>query len=85
MREPIKITVRTKGKFKPLRFASVMLLQVGIISVGIYADSQAMQWAGFVFFVAGAVSFAHQEVKREEGLTIKEARARLNEIEAEEA
>lgn len=75
----IKIIVN--AKFRPLRalwFASTM---AAVIGVGVAVDSAAMQWAGFLMLMLIGLGSGIAKASKNEGLTIDEARARLDEIE----
>lgn len=79
------ITIITRTKFKPLRAAYAVSLQLLVVGVGIWTDSPAMQWVGAGFLLIlllamVAVSRPHEG----KGLTIEEARARLDQIEADQ-
>jgi hypothetical protein len=57
-------------------------LLFGLIGLGVFVDSAAMQWAGFVVAFLALVGMAATAEKRNKGLTIAEARKRLDELEA---
>ena len=54
----------------------------GLIGLGVFVDSAAMQWAGFVVAFLGLIGMAANAEKRNKGLTIADARKRLDELEA---
>ena len=57
-------------------------LQVGVVWIGVAVGSDAMQWMGFAALMVIAFARIAYEVQRESGgLTIAEARAKLDEIE----
>ena len=76
----IKLDVNTK--FNPIRMVTSVSIQVGVIGIGIFAESPAMQWSGFVVLVILVIAVAFQSAKKDEGLTINQARKRLDELEA---
>jgi hypothetical protein len=81
----IKITIITNPKFRPLRAVLNLVTQIGVIGVGVWAESAAMQWAGFaalILVLIGAMVVMHGESA---GLTIPEARTALDRIESREA
>ena len=67
-----------------MRAPIVAALQVGVIGIGIWADSAAMQWAGFVMLAFLMIGLAVPERDKNKGLTIAEARRRLDEMERDE-
>lgn len=80
-----KIEIATNPRFSWRRTAIGLFVQVAPISFGILTGSVAMQWVGFVFtmlFFAVVISLI---IKQNTGLTIAEARKRLDEIELEQA
>lgn len=64
-----------------LRSFHIPLMQLALIGVGIWADSPAMQWAGFLTLalIVFVVSFC---AMGKSPMTIAEARAFLDELEA---
>lgn len=84
MKEPT-VTVRTNPKFRPLRSIFTACIQVAVIGIGIVTESAAMQWAGFIVLILMALAIAIISAKKDEGLTISEARERLNELARKEA
>ena len=78
----IEIKTNPRNNFPRLFFG--LTAQVGVIALGIAADSTAMQWSGFLFFSLTLFGFAMIELKKNDGLTIAEARARLDELESKE-
>lgn len=79
-----KITINTNPQFRPLQTVSSTALTVLVIGVGVVADSAAMQWAGFVSLLLTVIGLSVIKSKKDDCLTIDEARKRLDEIEAEE-
>lgn len=77
----ITILTRAKLSWRIFLFPS---LQVGVIGVGIWAESPAMQWIGFAFLLLFIVVLAVAWGERNTRLTIDEARQRLDEIERNE-
>lgn len=84
MKDETTITIKTNPKFYWWRVPLVFGIQTGIIGIGIWADSQAMQWSGFVAVILLAVGASIAASERDRGLTISEARKRLAEIERRE-
>jgi hypothetical protein len=80
----MKIDLMTHPRFSVRRSATGLLLQTIPISLGIWTGSAAMQWVGFVFSLVLVIGLAVSLQKRDQGLTIQQARQRLDEIEAEE-
>ena len=78
---PIKITIITNPKLKPLRVIYSTLWVGALIGVGIAADSAAMQWMGFVITIVLFVGLAIQANNKDEALTLEQARKRLDELE----
>ncbi len=78
------IEIKTNQKFKPLRVVSVILMMTSPICLGIATGSSAMQWAGFVLGGISVVAAAAAFGRTNTGLTIEQARARLDEIEQDE-
>lgn len=76
-----KITINTKPMFRPWRVVLSFAAQTGVIGVGVMADSEAMQWAGFIALVLMVWGMAM--LGKPGGMTIAEARKRIDEIEAE--
>lgn len=80
-----KIEISTNSRFSWRRTALGLVVQVVPISFGILTGSAAMQWAGFVFTMLFMVAVVTVMVKQNTGLTVAEARKRLDEIEREQA
>lgn len=76
-----KITIATNPKFKPISFILTIAAQLGIIGVGIIADSAAMQWAGFIALALLVIAVAAQDKNR--SLTFEEARKKIDRLESE--
>lgn len=52
-----------------------------LIGIGVFADSAAMQWAGFVVWTLVIVGVVTSASKKNNALTIEQARKRLDELE----
>jgi hypothetical protein len=81
----IKIGINTNPKFKPFRALFVYSMFAGLIGLGVATDSAAMQWAGFMLASLATIAWVWTFAKQDRNLTIEQARARLDEIEREEA
>jgi hypothetical protein len=81
--DDIKITISTSCKFRPLRAIYAALVFVIMIGLGVAVESTAMQWAGFILSWFLIIIIAVNMVNCDKGLTINEARKRLDEIERE--
>jgi hypothetical protein len=79
-----RINIITHPRFRPLRTIYAAAAQIGVIGVGVVVDSTAMQWAGFIVLSLLVVSAVAGQYRRDFDLTIEQARARLDEIEAQE-
>lgn len=77
----IKISTRPKVSWRVFVGPALQLL---IIGIGIAADSAAMQWSGFVILILSMFAFGMLIAKKDENLTISDARKRLDEIERRE-
>jgi uncharacterized membrane protein len=83
--QPIRIIISTQPKSKPWwRLFVVSALQIVVIGVGVFADSAAMQWAGFVgliflFFCGVIISTT---LGANKALSVDEARVRLDQLQA---
>lgn len=80
----VEIEIRTYPTFKPKRLIISAAIQVGVIGLGIWADSAAMQWLGFTGVCITGLVIATVEINKGRGLTIREARRLLDELEAKE-
>ena len=76
------IKIVTQPRFKPLRMVLSVMIQVGIFAIGIAANSPAMQWCAFFMLFIGLFALAATETQKNSGLTIAQARAKLDELEA---
>lgn len=74
-----KIIITTNPKFRPKPFLLTITSQVGVIGLGIWANSAAMQWSGLVLLAILALALAVGE--RKNGLTFDEARAEIDRLE----
>ena len=81
----IVIEIKTRPKFRPFVAAYSILVSTSPIIVGIIADSAAMQWAGLILFVLISIALAAARNQGLIGLTIEQARAKLDQIESREA
>lgn len=79
-----KIEIKTNPKFRPLRAIYVFAVVFGIFGAGVAADSAAMQWFWFAFLLLWFLAMVRCYADENTGLSIAEARKRLDEIEAEE-
>jgi hypothetical protein len=59
--------------------ASTFALFIAMIGMGVYLDSSAMQWVGALM---GFVTIISHAAKNKSRMTIAQARARLDELEA---
>jgi hypothetical protein len=75
------ITIETNAKFRPRRFLLTIAAQIGVIGVGIWAESAAMQWCGFSVLALMLIGLAAKDKRR--GLTFDEARMKIDQIETE--
>lgn len=57
----------------------------GLVAVGIYFDSSILQAMGMILAIASVALMTANRMRENTGLTIAEARRRLDEIEREEA
>lgn len=85
MSDEIKFTIATTQKFRPLRAVYFASWMVGVIGVGVVAGSDAMQWAGFAMLGLIAVVGVAAHGRSDTGLSIDEARRRIDEIEASQS
>ncbi|WEO73806.1 hypothetical protein [Agrobacterium vitis] len=82
----VKIYIADNRLHSALRVtASIFLLVIGPIAIGVLANSQALQWAGFIFGWLTFVGYAARLTRRYTSLSIAEARKRLDEMEKEGA
>ena len=79
----VKIEIQTMPKVSLVRVVTLPLMQVAVIGVGIAVDSAAMQWSGFVFLCLLVLMLAVYFAAKNTGLTFAQARARIDELEAE--
>ena len=80
----VKINIDTNPRFRPMVSLYVAATQISVIGVGAAVDSAAMQWAGFAVLVGLLLGVVNLVTRRDYGLTIQDARARLDQIEREE-
>lgn len=62
--------------------ASTLVTFVGMIGIGVYFDSTAMQWVGGIVFMLSLFGRA-STISGKNRMTVAKARKRLDEIEAE--
>lgn len=82
--EPVKITIQTNPVLRPAVIAARLTISIAPILLGVMLVSPAMQWLGFVLFFLMMMSAGLAGTAKDSGLSIAEARARLDEIEAQE-
>lgn len=85
MKKEISITIidiRTTWAKWLRNIIATFVLIVAPISIGIVAGSKAMQWVGFIFVVLSVFSIARSSFGLERDLSIAEARALLDRLEA---
>lgn len=83
MTRKYEITLREPFRTSPwARTFRAILVPTVLIGMGVLLDSSAMQWMGFVVTILTALGIALGKM-RIEGMTIEEARKRLDEIERE--
>ncbi len=85
----MEINIITHPRFKIQRALSLLLMQVGLVLLGVLAGSNALQWSGFIggwiiLTIIGA-DLVKQDLKENTHLTIAQARKRLDVIEAQES
>lgn len=81
----LTITVRTRTPFRPWRAVYVAVAQILVIGVGVFTGSSAMQWAGFLLLALMLFALLTSENSKTTGLSFSEARAKLDELEAEQS
>lgn len=79
-----QITIKTNPKFRPLRTLYLAASMLVVIGIGVAVESAAMQWAGFVIIAILILGMVKREEDRNSGLTIADARRRLDELERAE-
>lgn len=78
----IKITIRTNTPFRLRGFVQSLAFAFCLILPGHFLDSAAMEWLGFVVVVyTGLILVPLAILERDEGLSIDEARARIDQLE----
>lgn len=80
----IKITIETNPKFSLARHLVGFAAQTVPIGVGVWWQSEPLQWLGLVCAVLFLVALSIWYARRDFALTIEEARRRLDEIERDE-
>lgn len=85
MNAPVIINIEITTPFRPLRTLFHTAVEVGVIGIGVWVGSAAMQWAGFLALLLLMLGAANAHSKRNKGLTPDEARARIDQIEKEAA
>lgn len=84
MREPVKITISNRTKAEIRRGQAIVLgCPIFAVCLGILMDSAAMQWLGFLLSTIVIFALAAKASKKNDQLTIDQARVRLDEIEKE--
>ncbi|WP_395175773.1 hypothetical protein [Roseibium alexandrii] len=83
--QAIEIEIRINPKLQPLRAAIQLAAQTGVIGVGVLADSPAMQWCGFIFLMLTFFGWGSIALHQDKGLSIADARKRLDALERREA
>ena len=78
----IRVQIKEGIVKSTVRLVRGVILYTSVIGIGIWVDSQAMQWAGFLALVLGILAYAM--VKNDETMTIAEARKELDRLEARE-
>lgn len=79
MAKPTVIMLRETWQESWVRDASALALFVGLIGIGVLLDSAAMQWTGALVAFLSVLAFSGRHRVH---LTIEQARAKLDEIEA---
>jgi len=77
-----RIDIEHTFKFRPLRVLYATGAQISVIGAGVAMGSTVMQWFGAFVLVFLWVGGACMLGKKSRNLTIKQARQRLNDIEA---
>lgn len=84
MSEKIEFNISFESSLQKWRRTLTSIVGTSVmISIGIYAGSSAMQWAGFILFWLAIISM--MPVPRLKTTSIAEARKRLDEIERQQA
>jgi hypothetical protein len=78
--QPKILIIHESVKHSLARDAGTFALVVGVIGTGVFLQSSAMQWAGFIMLALAALALASNGDKR---MTVTQARAYLDEIEKE--
>lgn len=79
--KPVILSIKITTPFRPLRMLFSTALEVGVIGIGVWVGSAAMQWAGFLALLLIALGMANGYGRRNDGLTPDEARARIDQLE----
>ena len=79
-----RIVIETNPKFTYRRHALAFLLQTVPIGVGVYWESEPLQWLGLACSLLLLLAVSVWIARREFAVTIEEARKRLDEIERQE-
>lgn len=79
----VEINIRINPQPSYLRTIFVTAVEVLVIYLGVLAGSAAMQWAGLIGVLLVGLSYAIMVAKKNDGLSVDDARKRLDEIEAE--
>ena len=79
-----RIHITSNPRFSPLRTLRGLAICVAMTGFGTAIGSNAMEWLGFVLLCLLAVVVAATGINRQGNMTIAEARALLDKIEADE-
>ena len=78
--EPTVIILKDSIARSTIKAFTSFAMLVGTIWLGVYLQSSAMQWAGFILSVVFLAKHAQRAMK-DDRLTIAQARAKLDELE----
>ena len=78
------ITIYRDSKSNPARMVRTWVFIVALIGTGAVLGSTAMQWIGFIILILICFAAVKHDLHKNSGLTIAQARARLDEIERDE-
>lgn len=82
--QPTLILIRESAKESWVRDLSTFASLVGLIGIGVWLDSSAMQWIGAILGFLSILSRA-SDLRKRSTMTIEQARAKLDEMEAAHA
>lgn len=80
----ITIKIVTKQKWNPMKTLRAFIFIMALILPGVWLESQAMQWVGFIFLILTLLGYIVISSEKSSGLTIAEARQVLDELQKEE-